>query len=145
MLLNCRIYDAVGNSFSFSLTTVWSKWFWLSQILWWILTSIEWTFSNNLSSLFLSFVDGINVLDNVNMLLNCHIFNPVVNSLILQIDKSVKKMFLIIQDSVMNSHIYWLDVFLQIKLSVAVSRRWIKCFRRCKHAIELPHWLFSSQ
>ena len=45
------------------------------------------------------------MLDDVNMLLNCHFFNPVVNSLILQNDKSVKKMFLLIPDSVMNSHI----------------------------------------
>ena len=105
ILLNCRIYDAVVNSFSFSLTTVWSRCFSSSQILWWILTSIEWTFSSNLNSLVRSFVDGINVLDDVNMLLNCHFFNPVVNSLILQNDKSVKKMFLLIPDSVMNSHI----------------------------------------
>ena len=46
-----------------------------------------------------------NVIDDVNMLLNCSIDYAVLNSLFLQIDKTVKKMFLIIPDSVMNSHI----------------------------------------
>ena len=46
-----------------------------------------------------------NVLDDANMLLNCHIDFAVLNSLFLQIDKTVKKMFLIIPDSVMNSNI----------------------------------------
>ena len=105
MLLNCCIYDAVINSFSFILTTVWSRCFWSSQTLWWILTSSQETFSCKLNSLLQSHVDGKNVLDDVNMLLNCTIDFAVLNSLFLQIDKTVKKMFLIIPDSVMNSHI----------------------------------------
>ena len=105
MLLNCRIYDAVINSFSFILTTVWSRCFWSSQILWWILTSSQETFSSKLNSLLQSHVDWRNVLDDVNMLLNCTIDFAVLNSLFLQVDKTVKKMFLIIPDSVMNSHI----------------------------------------
>ena len=89
MLLNCRIYDAVINSFFFILTTVWSRCFWSSQILWWILTSSQETFSCKLNSLLQSHVDWRNVLDDVNMLLNCHNDFSVLNSLFLQIDKSV--------------------------------------------------------
>ena len=89
MLLNCRIYDAVINSFSFILTTVWSRCFWWSQILWWILTSSQETFSCKLNSLLQSHVDWRNVLDDVNMLLSCHNDFSVLNSLFLQIDKSV--------------------------------------------------------
>ena len=89
MLLNCRIYDAVINSFSFILTTVWSRCFWSSQILWWILTSSQETFSCKLNSLLQSHVDWRNVLDDVNMLLSCHNDFSVLNSLFLQIDKSV--------------------------------------------------------
>ena len=89
MLLNCRIYDAVINSFSFIFTTVWSRCFWWSQILWWILTSSQETFSCKLNSLLQSHVDWRNVLDDVNMLLNCHNDFSVLNSLFLQIDKSV--------------------------------------------------------
>ena len=90
MLLNCRIYEVVINSFSFILTTVWSRCFLSSQILWWILTSSQETFSCKLNSLLQYHVDWRNVLDDVNMLLNCHNDFSVLNSLFLQIDKSVK-------------------------------------------------------
>ena len=50
-------------------------------------------------------MDGIYVVDDVKMAFNCHIDFAVLNSLFLKIDKTMKKMFLIIPDSVMNSNI----------------------------------------
>ena len=58
----------------------------------------------NLDSLLKSKVDGIDVLDHLKVLLNCHIHYAVVNSVFLLLNKCVKLMFLSIPDSVMNSH-----------------------------------------
>ena len=90
MLLNCRIYDAVINSFSFILTTVWSRCFWSSQTLWWILTSSQETFSCKLNSLLQSHVDWRNVLDNEKMPLSSQIYFSVLNSLFLWFNKCMK-------------------------------------------------------
>ena len=53
----------------------------------------------------MSQLDGKDVSDVINPLLNCHIDYAVVNRIFLQFNKCVKKMFLNIPDSVMNSHI----------------------------------------
>ena len=44
-------------------------------------------------------------------------------------------MFLSITDSVMNSHIYCIDVLLQLKFSVELSNRSNILFKPCNHSI----------
>ena len=44
-------------------------------------------------------------------------------------------MFLSITDSVMNSHILFIDVLLQLKFFVEVSNRPNRSFKPCNHSI----------
>ena len=50
-------------------------------------------------------VDGIDVKDDLNVILDCQIHYTVVNSLFLMLNNCAKWMFLSIPDSVMNSHL----------------------------------------
>ena len=69
----------------------------------------------------MSQVDGIDVLDILDVLLNYHIYSRVVNKNIHLSLTCEKKMFLSIQDSVMISHIYCTDVLLKLQVSFDVS------------------------
>ena len=65
----------------------------------------------------MSQLDGIDFLDVINPLLNCHIDFSVVNRLFLYFNQCVKLMFLNNPDSVMNSHIKLVHVLLWMQVS----------------------------
>ena len=77
----------------------------------------------------MSHFDEIDVGDLSNITLNCHIYYIVVNKVFLQFTKCEKYIFLKITDSVMNSHIYCIDVLLDVQMSDDVSLPWNGCFR----------------
>ena len=74
----------------YGLTSVWSRCFWASQILWWILTSSEDTFCGNVNTLLKFFFDGSEVWKNLNVPQNCHIYYAVFNYIFLRFNKCVK-------------------------------------------------------
>ena len=54
-------------------------------------------------------------------------------------------MFLIIPDSVMNSHIYWMKAFIRLEVSIEVSLWFYRCFKHFKRSAEFSYLLLSSQ
>ena len=99
--------------FSLSVISVWSRCFWASQILWWILTSSEYTHFCKINSLPESQFDRLDVWNDLNLLFNCQINYLAAKNLFCNCYKCLKYMFLSISDSVVNSHIYWIYKFLQ--------------------------------
>ena len=74
VLLNFQLYYIINCERFFFLSSVWSRCFWASQILWWFLTSCLWTFYYDCKSLLKSQVDGIDVWDDLNVVLNCQVY-----------------------------------------------------------------------
>ena len=90
VLLNCQTYYTVAKIIFFSLTRVGSRCFWASQNLWWILTCSWWSFCCDWNPLLESQVDGIDVWDDKNVLLNCQPYYIVVKNHFLQFNNSWK-------------------------------------------------------
>ena len=125
--------------FSLRVIRVLSTCFWASQILWWILTSSESTHFCKINSLLESQFDRINVWNDLNLLFNCRINYLAAKNLFLNCTKCLKYMFLSIPDSMMNSHMLWIDTLLRIQLSSKVSVRSNRCLKWFEPFIKLSN------
>ena len=79
--------------FSLSVISVWSRCFWASKILWWILTSSESTICFKFNSLLESHFDRIDVWNDLNLLFNFQINYLAAKNLFLNCYKCLKYMF----------------------------------------------------
>ena len=134
----------------FVLWSVWSRCFWASQILWWILTSTECTICCSSKHLMNSQLNTIHVWNVFNGILNGLTYY---NAFIEPLDrfiKCLKKMFLSIPDSVMNSHIYWMYDFLQPNIPNEFPIEYNSCLKSFQRSIEWLdllqcfHWTIGS-
>ena len=109
-----RLITMLSMNFWIALSSVWSRLFWASKILWWILTSIECTICWNSMQLMNSQLNIIHVWNVCNVLLKGQTYYIAFIEPLDRFIKCLKKMILSIQDSVMNSHIYWMHELLQL-------------------------------
>ena len=113
----------------FVLWSVWSRCFWASQILWWILTSTECTICCSSKHLMNSQLNTIHVWNVCNGILNGLTYYNAFIQPLHRFIKCLKKMFLSIPDSVMNSHIYWMHDLLQLHASNEFPIEYNSCLK----------------
>ena len=128
-----------------ALSSVWSRCFWASHILWWILTSTECTICWNSMQLMNSQLNTIHVWNVFNVLLNGLTYYIAFIEPLDRFIKCLKKMFLSIPDSVMNSHIYWMHDLLQLQAPNKFPIEYNSCLKCFQRSIELSDLLKCSQ